>query len=434
MRGRADRAGISAGQPTIELRVLGPLEARIEGASVALGAPKQRALLVHLLLHPNEGVSIERLIDELWPGDRPDTARHAIQVYVSRLRKALGDPARITARSRSYELHLEPGELDLERFRLRVEEAQALDQDPAAAARLLREALSLWRGRALADLDGEPAVRDVVLDLEEERLEATAGRIEADLAVGRHNQLVPELERLLVEHPARELLYGQLMLALYRSGRQADALDVYRRARTMLMKELGLEPSPRLRALQAAVLRQDPSLVLEPPEVRARRHLPIQPNALTGREREVSEVTELVASGGVRLVTLAGPKGVGKTRLAIAAAERLAVSFQDGVWFVDLASVREAAQVVPAIAQALGVEEKGRPLEDVMRQHLRDKELLLVLDPFDHLRDAAPLISALARAAPRVKLMVTSREPLNLYGEHHYDVPPVGPEEVDAEP
>jgi predicted ATPase len=136
----------------------------------------------------------------------------------------------------------------------------------------------------------------------------------------------------------------------------------------------------------------------------------------------------------VRLVTLAGPKGVGKTRLAIAAAERLAVSFQDGVWFVDLASVREAAQVVPAIAQALGVEEKGRPLEDVMRQHLRDKELLLVLDPFDHLRDAAPLISALARAAPRVKLMVTSREPLNLYGEHHYDVPPVGPEEVDAEP
>ena len=431
MRGRIDRAANSAGQPTIELRVLGPLEARVGDASVELGAPKQRALLVHLLLHANRAVSIERLIDELWPEDPPATARHAIQVYVSRLRKALGDPARITARSRSYALRLEPGELDLELFRSLVEEAQMhLDQNPAAAARLLREALSLWRSRALADLDGEPAVREVVLDLEEERLEATAGRIEADLAVGRHNQLVPELERLLAEHPAREALYGQLMLALYRSGRQADALDVYRRARTRLMEELGLEPSPKLRALQAAVLRQDPSLVLEPPEVRARRHLPVQPNALIGRERELAELTELVASGGVRLVTLTGPRSVGKTRLAITAAGRLAASFPDGVWFVELGSVGDAGDVAPAIAHALGLQEEGRRLEDA----LRDKELLLVLDPFDHLLEAARVLSSLARAAPRVKVLVTSRQPLNLYGEHEYDVLPVSPEAVDAGP
>jgi DNA-binding SARP family transcriptional activator len=410
----------------LDLRVLGPLEARVGDASVELGAPKQRALLVHLLLHANRAVSIQRLIDELWPEDPPETARHAIQVYVSRLRKALGDPARITAPAKSYALRLEPGELDLERFRSVVDEARAqLGENPVAAARGLREALLLWRGRALADLDGEPAVRDIVLELEEERLEATELRIAAELAVGRHSQVVPELERLLVEHPAREALYRQLMLALYRSGRQADALGVYRRARTRLLEELGSEPSPRLREVQAAVLRQDPSLAVEPPELRARRHLPAQPDALIGREREVSELTELVSSGGVRLVTLTGPGGMCKTRLAIAAAERLAVSFRDGVWFVDLASVREAAHVVPAIAQALGVEEKGRPSEDVMRQHLCDKELLLVLDPFDHLRDAAPLISALARAAPRVKLLVTSREPLNLYGEHQYDLPPL---------
>jgi DNA-binding SARP family transcriptional activator len=414
---------------TLDLRVLGPLEARIDGASVRLGPPKQRALLVHLALHANDGVSIERLIDELWPENPPETARHAIQVYVSGLRKAFGDPARVEARSNSYALRVEPGELDLGRFRSLVGEARAqLVEEPAAAARRLREALLLWRGRALADLDSEPAVRDVVLDLEEERLEATELRIEADLALGRHADLVPELERLLTEHPAREALYGHLMLALYRSGRQADALDVYRRARTRRMEELGLEPSPRLRGLQSAILRQDLSVAYEPPDVTARRHLPAHPNTLVGREHERAELTDLVAAGGVRLVTLTGPEDVGKTRLAIAAAERLAVSFRDGVWFVDLGSVREAAEVAPAIAHTLGVQDEGRPLED----SLRDKELLLVLDPFDHLLEAARVLSSLVRAAPRVKLLVTSREQLNLYGEHRYDVPPVRSEDVDA--
>jgi tetratricopeptide (TPR) repeat protein len=274
-------------------------------------------------------------------------------------------------------------------------------------------------------------VRDIVLDLEEERLKATELRIEADLAVGRHTQLVSELERLLAEHPARETLYAHLMLALYRSGRQADALDVYRRARTRLGEELGLEPSPRLRGLQSSVLRQDPSLAVEPPELRARRHLPAQPEALIGRERELSELTELVASAGVRLVTLTGPRGVGKTRLAIAAAERLAASFPDGVWFVDLCSVRETVQVLPAVARALGIqEEAGGPPEDALPQYLRDKELLLVLDPFEHLLQAALLVSSLVRAAPRVKLLITSRERLNLYGEHQYDLPPLGREDL----
>lgn len=409
----------------LDLRVLGRLEAWVDGARVALGPPKQRALLVQLALRANESVPVGRLVDDLWPEAPPSSAREAIQVYVSGLRKALDDRGRVSVGPSSYALRLESGELDLERFRSLVADGtMQLAQDPDAAAVRLREALSLSRGRALADLDGEPGVRDVVLELEEERLQATELLMEAELAIGRHAQLVPELERLLAEHPAREILYEQLMLALYRSGRQTDALDVYRRARTRLNDELGLEPSARLRGLQAAVLRQDPSLTIEPSELRARRHLPAQATALIGREREVSEVAELVASGGVRLVTLTGPKGVGKTRVAVAAAERLATSFRDGIWFVDLGPVHEGSLVVPAIAQSLGVQnEAGRPLEQVLAQHLRDKELLLVLDRCEHVLEAAPVLSSLVRAAPRVKLLATSRERLNLYGEHEYDVP-----------
>jgi predicted ATPase len=200
------------------------------------------------------------------------------------------------------------------------------------------------------------------------------------------------------------------------------------------MGELGLEPSSRLRALQAAVLRQDASVSFEHPDLAARRHLPAQPDALIGREREQAELVDLVASGGVRLVTLTAPGSVDKTRLAIAAAERLAASFTDGVWFVDLESAREAGAVAQAIAHALGVQEEGLPLGEALRRHLLDRELLLVLDPFDHLRAAAPVLSSLARGAPRVKLLVTSREPLNLYGEHRYDVPPRRPPSTPSHP
>jgi DNA-binding SARP family transcriptional activator len=407
-----------------EFLVLGPLEARVEGRSVDLGPRKQRALLAHFLVRGNEAVPVSRLVDELWPEAPPATAAHAVRVYVSSLRKALGDHERITRHGSSYALRLEPGELDLDRFRLGVVEARArLGSEPAAAAERLREALSLWRGRALADLGGEPGVRDLVLELEEERLRAAELRFDAELDAGRHAKLVPELERFLAEHPAREALYGQLMLALYRSGRQADALDVFRRARERLRDELGLEPGPALRSLQAAVLRQDPALAFEAEELRARRHLPVVAEELVGRERDLSELTELVASGGVRLVTLTGPAGAGKTRLAIAAAERLAASFRGGVWFVDLAPADDPALLVPAIAAALGVEcETGRPLEDVLLAHLRDEEALLVLDGLEPMVAAAAILSRLLRSAPRIKLLVTSREPLRLYGEHRYDV------------
>jgi DNA-binding SARP family transcriptional activator len=334
-------------------------------------------------------------------------------VYASGLRKALGDPGRLTAKSGSYSLRLQPGELDLERFRsLVTQAAKRLAAEPDEAAAGLQEALSLWRGRAVADLGAEPGIRDVGLDLEHERLQATELLLEAELAAGRQARVVPQVERLLVEHPAREQLYRLLMLALYRSGRQHDALEVYRRARARLARELGIAPSPGLRDLEAAILRQDASLLAEPSELRARRHLPAQPFVPAGRERELRELVELITSGGVRLVTLTSPAESGKTALAVAVAGRAAPSFRDGVWFVEFGR----RDVAVAVAETVGV----RRLE--LESHLRDRELLLLLDAFEPVRDAAVTVSLLLRHAPGLKLLVTSREPLDLYGEHRYEV------------
>ncbi len=225
----------AAGLGRLDFRLLGPLEALIEGKPVPLGPPKQRAVLAHLLLRANDAVPVERLIDALWPEAPPVSARPAIHVYVSGLRRALGTATRIESRSRAYVLRAGPEEIDLVRFRHFVAEArEALAGDDATgAAEGLSEALALWRDRALADLEDEPGVRDLALELEEERMSAIELRIEAELAAGRDAELIPELEHLIVEHPAREELHAQLMLALYRSGRQAEAWEASRQARRL---------------------------------------------------------------------------------------------------------------------------------------------------------------------------------------------------------
>jgi predicted ATPase/DNA-binding SARP family transcriptional activator len=420
-------AGESAREPTVELGVLGPLEARVEGEPVSLGAPKQRALLAQLLLRANEAVPVERLVDALWPEDPPASARHAVQVYVSRLRRALG-PERIEARSRAYLLRAGPEELDLARFRELVAQArEALaGEDAAGAAARLREALALWRDHALADLDGEPGVGEVVLELEEERLAAVELRVESEVEAGRGAELVPELERLVAEHPARERLHAQLMLALHRTGSQAEALEAYDRARQALLNELGLDPSLSLQELAAAIRRRDPALTPVPAELRARLHLPAQPNQFIGRECELEDLAELITVRGLRLVTLTGAGGIGKTRLALAAAERLATRFEDGVWFVDLAPVAEPSLVVPAIAQALSVTESpDQPLETALEAHLADKHTLVLVDNFEQVSEAAPAFRRLLDGAPGLTILVTSRSPLRLPAEHEYNVPPL---------
>ena len=257
---------IEAGAPPLQVR---------DGDRVSpLGGIKQRSVLAILLLRANQVVSTDRLIDELW-GDRPPkTAGHALQVFVSDLRRALGAPAasegagpRIVTRAPGYLIEVEPGQLDLHRFeRLAEQGRRALGEGRAeAAAEALREALSLWRGAPLADLAYEPFAQPAMARLEELRLAVVEDRIDAELVLGQHRQLVAELQALVAEHPLRERLRGQLMLALYRSGNQAEALDAYQDARRSLTDGLGIEPTKALQELELAILNHDPGLDPEPP-------------------------------------------------------------------------------------------------------------------------------------------------------------------------
>jgi DNA-binding SARP family transcriptional activator len=242
----------------VEFRILGPLEV-VEGERpLTLGGPRQRTLLAILLTRANEVVSSDRLIDELWGARPPQTATNALQYHVSQLRKTLGPGDVIVTRGPGYLIRVAPHELDLLRFEQLVEEARRASADQAA--RLLRDALSLWRGPALADLANEPFAQAEIIRLEELRLAALELRIETDLAVGRHRELVGELEVLVHEHPLRERPRAQLMLALYRSGRQAEALDLYREGRRLLVDELGIEPGSELQELERAILSHDPEL------------------------------------------------------------------------------------------------------------------------------------------------------------------------------
>jgi DNA-binding SARP family transcriptional activator len=245
----------------LEFRLLGPVEAVVDGQPAALPAAKPRALLAVLLLDRNRVVSVGRLVEDLWGDEPPETATKALQGYVSQLRKALGAD-RLLTKPPGYSLRVEDGELDLDGFEGLVREGRELlgSGDSKAAAKRLAEALELWRGTPFAEFESEPFARDAGARLEDARLAALEERIEADLALGRHTRLVPELEELVAREPLRERPRGQLMLALYRSGRQADALELYRRTRETLSDELGIEPSLELQELERRMLQHDPAL------------------------------------------------------------------------------------------------------------------------------------------------------------------------------
>jgi predicted ATPase/DNA-binding SARP family transcriptional activator len=409
----------------VEFRILGPLEVLDDGRDVTPSRPKQRALLALLLLRAGELVTVDQAVDALWGASPPPAARNAVQGHVSSLRKILGADRIDTLRG--YRIRVEDGELDQDRFERLLTEAQG--RPPEERRARLSEAMELFRGGPLADFRYEPFAQAEVARLEELRLSALEERIDADLALRRQAEVVAELERLVQEHPLRERLHMQHMLALYRSGRQADSLDAYQRARRAL-SELGLQPGSGLRELQRRILEHDPTLEL-PREPRTR--LPLPPTPLLGRDRELADATTLLLRSDVHVVTLVGTGGAGKTRLALELAHRHGGRFRDGVVYAPLAALADASLILPTIARGFELPESARrtPLE-TLTEHLAERETLLVLDNLEHLLDAVPALGQLVASAPDLKLLVTSREPLRLYGEHLYPVRPL-PEDAATE-
>jgi predicted ATPase/DNA-binding SARP family transcriptional activator len=404
----------------IELGILGPLEARRDGVSLDLGPAQQRALLACLLLRPGEVVSRDLLVEHLWGDDPPDTAQHALEVYISKLRRILGKEV-IDTRAGGYALNVASASVDSIEFELRAGRGRKeLERDAGAAAETLRSALGLWRGSPLTDVAYEEFAQSEISRLEELRLSTLEHCAEAELRLGRHAELVSELDAAVREQPQRERLRAQLMLALYRSGRQAEALATYAEIRSILHGELGLEPGPELKELQRAILQQDPALEVEPAELRARRHLPAPTSPFIGRRQERADLVSLFRERQARLVTLTGPGGSGKTRLALQAAHDLAAVFEDGVYFVDLADLRDPEFFEETVATALDVDD-ATPLAE----YLSTRRLLLVLDNFEQIDPAAPTVGQLLKGASQLAVLTTSRTALHLYGEHVITVPPL---------
>jgi predicted ATPase/DNA-binding SARP family transcriptional activator len=424
--------------------MLGPLAVWTDdGSAVPVPGAKVRALLADLLVHAGRPVPADRLIDDLW-GDRlPGNPAGALSAKVSQLRRVLEDAetgarALVVSRPAGYLIAVDDDRLDAHRFRALTRRAREAAEHAATAA-ALADALALWRGPVLADFTDEPFAQAAIARLTEQWLTALEDHAEVRLTLGEHGALVGELGDLLTAHPLRERLRAAHMRALYRAGRQSEALDSYERLRAELADELGLDPGPDLVALHQAILEHDPAL--EAPQVpradasfRPRTNLHAPAAELIGRDDAVAAVAARLATD--RLVTLTGPGGVGKTRLAQEVTAGLVDGFADGAWLVELAGVAgPAATPVDALADVVlrvldirGTAGDGRPVGSVDRLTgaLAAQRLLLVLDNCEHLIEpAAELTDRLLRAAPGLRVLATSREPLGLTGEVVWSVPPL---------
>ena len=406
----------------LEIRLLGPFEVLAGGTPADVGGSKRQALLAMLALRNERVVGVDLLVDGLWGAELPAAPRNALHHHIARLRAALGDDA-IAGSGDGYALH--GAVVDARQFEeLLAETRTALrGGDVVAAADAVAAALSLWRGNALHGLTGTPWFSGEARRLEALRVDAFEEHFEVSLALGEHRELASAILAALADNPFRERLWGQLMLALYRGGRQADALEAFQEARRVLGDELGLEPGPDLRGLQEAILAHDPSIAAVPVDRRRRGNLPAPSTSFVGREEELGRVAALLHEH--RLVTLTGPPGVGKSRLAIEAARPLGDAFADGAWLVDFARAGTASDAVRLLANVVDV----RGADPLMRvaSRLRGTEALLVLDACEHVLDeAARIASTLLAECPRVRILATSRGALHAAGEVRVPVAPLG--------
>ncbi len=441
---RHDAPGHWSYRGAVEVKLFGEFEVVKGGVAIPVRGAKQRALLALLALNRGSPVSADRLIDQLW-GDR-QTAKpaNALQAQIVQLRRTLGASAIVTSES-GYALDVSAGDLDAARFEDLVAEGRRLsaEGEPALASAVLGEALRLRRGEPLSEFAYAGFADAERAHLNELTMVGTEYRVEADLRLGHHNELVGELEALCREHPLRERLWELLMLALYRAGRQAEALRAFTEIRDRLVDELGIDPGSSLRDLEARILDHDPSLAAEqlaparsPSMPSLPGNLPEPLSSFRGRNTELKQVDQAIESS--RLVTLIGPGGVGKTRLAVAAAERRRDRHSGGAWLVELAGVTDPAAVAPAAAASLGAsgpapgddQLSGSTAELIVR-HLTGRPLVIVLDNCEHVIDeAAALAEALVGALPGLRVVATSREPLGVPGE--LLIPVVGLMPADA--
>jgi predicted ATPase/DNA-binding SARP family transcriptional activator len=441
----------------IRLDVLGPLEVTVDREAVDIRRGIPRAILVALVVRAREVVSAGTLAELVWADAQPRNPVNALQLQVSYLRKRLGGGSAgqpVVTRPGGYVLMVDDDDIDARRFERLVRDATQLASiDPLASADMFETALGLWRGAAFADVLGEPFVIGEATRLEEMRLTALEERNEVLLTLGRHAELVGELTGLVNEHPLRERFQAQLVLALYRSGRQADALRAFARARSTLVDELGIDPGPDLRRLEQQILNQDPELdwrstVTEHPvdvsvsnvslhappavSVRAVAQLPKPVTALVGRQAETAKVRQLL--GRSRVVTLTGPGGGGKSRLALEVAHEVLSGVGDevdrpvsDVWYVDLGSVDDSEQVAAVVAGSLGIPTvPGEDAAVAVAATLAARSGLLVLDTCEHVvAGAASLVGQVLRDAGDVVVLATSQRPLGVNGEIAWPVPPL---------
>ncbi|HEY3633228.1 MAG TPA: BTAD domain-containing putative transcriptional regulator, partial [Jatrophihabitantaceae bacterium] len=430
----------------MQIAILGPLEVRDgdAGGSIEVAGSRLRSLLIRLALDAGRPVSAAALVDAVWGDQPPAEAANALQSLVSRLRRTLGGAATVGQSPTGYRLAIEPEDVDAARFeQLARDGATALRMGKQSkAADTLRQALALWRGPALADVDGAAFAVATINRLEDVRLSAAQDRIEADLALGHAADVIAELDTLAEQHPLDERLAGLQLSALAATGRSADALAGYERIRARLADELGIDPSAELQAVHLAVLRGETAQPTTPQRA-PRTNLRAQLTSFVGRDEEVARIGKLL--GESRLVTLAGPGGAGKTRLAIEAGSTLVEGIPDGIWFVELASVTDAVDVPQTVLGSLGLRESlvidqpaklsARDATGRLLEALLDKRSVLVFDNCEHLIDAAAqLADQLLAACPELRIITTSREPLGIFGESLIVVPPLGQPALDAAP